>query len=105
MLKYALPKLQSSASGLALPQLLAVSGARSNLECLVRAKLEEFGVGSVLGAQVAVLAGTEGEPGEWCCNVAMGQSGSGSAPLDEATLLPVLDAGVGVLVTCLLATV
>lgn len=74
------------------------------MELAVRLKLEELiATGAVLGAQVCVLCCDKEASRGWQCNVAAGRSCIGGLPVTETTLLPLLDVGLTVLVTCLLA--
>lgn len=102
VLRRAMPLLQS-ADASSLRALPAPPGS-SELECIVRTKLEELDdAGAILGAQVAVLAARQGSSGEWLCRAVAGRTAVGGGPLSQASLLPLLDAGTGVLLLCLLA--
>jgi len=111
MLKYALPVVASAASdpkaGLAAME-EPKSGrpdSASPVEQGVRHKLAELGDKSVLGVQVAVLCGDEGVQQDFAVTFATGKMGLvGAADLSEDSLMPLLDAGLGVLTYCLLAT-
>lgn len=101
MLQHALPLLEAPGTPLPakpLPAPLRGDGRECPpVELAVRAKLEELrAAGSMLGAQVAVMD----DDSTWQCSVAVGRAGILGAPVDESTLMPLLDVGSGVLAAC-----
>jgi len=96
--------LLAGANGPASPLVVSLSEDKSDVERLVLATLAELRDNrSVVGAQVAVLRDEDVASGTWMCNVAFGVQGLCSGPITDGTLMPLLNVGVGALVTCLLA--
>mmetsp|Transcript_104295 Transcript_104295/g.185402 ORF Transcript_104295/g.185402 Transcript_104295/m.185402 type:complete len:1331 (+) Transcript_104295:57-4049(+) len=94
MLKYARRLLERTP-----PPLVGSGMSRSNLEGAVLAKLKELDAkGDFLAAQVAVARGSD----QWLCDVSFGRAAVTSGPVSDGMLMPLLDAGTGVLVKCLL---
>jgi len=102
VLKRAMPILMASDSKptRAMP---APAGC-SELEAAVRATMQELDdAGAILGAQIAVLS--TAAPDSWLCRVTAGRQSLSDGPLASSSLLPLLDAGVGVLLCCLLTAI
>lgn len=109
ILRHALPLLEAACPSLPPACTPPASAAASQLESAVRAALEAARSKGLLGAQVAVRqpSAQAGDADTWLCNLAIGRAGRAdhaAGPINERTLMPLLGAGVGVLVACLLST-
>jgi len=76
---------------------------RTKLETMLLTKLGELQTaGRLVGAQIAVLSDGKQPLSSWLCDLAFGSMGFSLNPVTDATLMPLLDVGIGVLTLCLL---